>query len=118
MERCIADANPTGIDPARDVIATALEHLLIAEIRMMQTHELEHLPRTVRVSGEIAEEVGFARVEWSHHLTRHKISCREPSVHATQDTLATADTGSVIGKLARGQLHRLVRPLASPRVHR
>ena len=43
-------------------------------------------------------------------LTRHKISCREPAVHATQHTLSTADTPSVNGRLARGQLHRLVRP--------
>ena len=48
-------------------------------------------------------------------LTRHKISCREPSVHATQDTLTTADTGSVNGRLARGQLHRLVRWFACHR---
>ena len=43
------------------------------------------------------------------HLTRHKISCREPSGHATQHTLTTADTTSVDDTLARGQLHRLVR---------
>ena len=42
-------------------------------------------------------------------LTRHKISCREPSVHATQHTLSTADTPSVNVRLARGQLHPLVR---------
>ena len=46
-------------------------------------------------------------------LTRHKISCREPIVHATQHTLSMADTPSVNGSLARGQLHRLVRPLVS-----
>ena len=44
-------------------------------------------------------------------LTRHKISCREPSVHATHHTVATADTPSVNVTLARGQLHRLVRCL-------
>ena len=41
------------------------------------------------------------------HLTRHKISCREPAVHATQHTLSTADTPSINRRLARGQLHRL-----------
>ncbi len=46
-------------------------------------------------------------------LTRHKISCREPSVHAPQHTLATADTPSVNRRLARGQLHRLVRRFSS-----
>ena len=45
----------------------------------------------------------------AQHLTRHKISCREPSVHATKHTAPTADTGSVNVRLARGQLHRLVR---------
>ena len=45
-----------------------------------------------------------------HHLTSHKISCREPSVHEPQHTLTMADTRSVNGRLARGQLHRLVRP--------
>jgi hypothetical protein len=44
-----------------------------------------------------------------------KISCREPSVHATHHTLTTAATGSVNRRLARGQLHRLVRWLASHR---
>ena len=44
------------------------------------------------------------------HLTSHKISCREPSVHGAHDTLPTADTPSANGRLARGQLHRLVRP--------
>jgi hypothetical protein len=44
------------------------------------------------------------------HLTRHKISCREPSAHATQHTLTAAGTPSVNVRLARGQLHRLVRP--------
>ena len=48
--------------------------------------------------------------EAESRITRHKISCREPTVHATQDTLATADTPSANGRLARGQLHRLVRP--------
>ena len=38
-------------------------------------------------------------------LTRHKISCREPSAHATQHTLPTADTPSAGVRLARGQLH-------------
>ena len=45
----------------------------------------------------------------SQHLTRHKISCREPCVHESQHTLSTADTPRVNGRLARGQLHRLVR---------
>jgi hypothetical protein len=45
----------------------------------------------------------------SYHLTRHKISCREPSVHTTQHRRTMADTGSVNRGLARGQLHRLVR---------
>ena len=53
-----------------------------------------------------------SQVRILYGLTRHKISCREPSVHATQHTLATADTRSVNVRLARGQLHRLVRPLA------
>jgi hypothetical protein len=44
-----------------------------------------------------------------YHLTRHKISCRESSVHATQHTLTRADTPSVNDRLARGQLHRLIR---------
>ncbi len=42
-------------------------------------------------------------------LTSHKISCRELSVHSAQNTLTTADTQSVNRRLARGQLHRLVR---------
>ena len=42
-------------------------------------------------------------------LTRHKISCREPSVHGAHHTRPTADSPSVNGRLARGQLHRLVR---------
>jgi hypothetical protein len=49
----------------------------------------------------------------AHHLTRHKISCREPNVHKSQHTLTTAAVGSVNRRLARGQLHRLVRHLAS-----
>ncbi len=49
-------------------------------------------------------QIGPAQVARSHHLTRHKISCREPAVHATQNTLATADTPSVNDRLARGQL--------------
>ena len=55
--------------------------------------------------------------ERHEHLTRHKISCREPAVHATQHTLPTADTPSVNVRLARGQLHRLVRPfiVSAPR---
>ncbi len=57
------------------------------------------------------------QVRWHRGLTRHKISCREPSVHATQHTLTPADTRSVNGRLARGQLHRLVRAsVASDRV--
>jgi hypothetical protein len=46
-----------------------------------------------------------------HHLTRHKISCREPSVHATQHMRTTADRESVNDRLARAPLHRLVRPV-------
>jgi hypothetical protein len=45
----------------------------------------------------------------SLHLTRHKISCREPSVHATQHRRTMAVTGSANRRLARGQLHRVVR---------
>ena len=52
-----------------------------------------------------------APAQTHEHLTRHKISCREPSAHGTQQTLTTADTRSVNGRLARGQLHRLVRRL-------
>src|SRR4030095_16952769 len=74
MKRGITDANPPGIDPARDVIATTLEHLLIAEISMMQPNELEDFPQTMRVFRQIAEEVGFAGMEWLHHLTRLKLS--------------------------------------------
>ena len=51
----------------------------------------------------------------SRDLTNHKISCREPTVHGSQHKLSTADTPSVNGTLARGQLHRLVRWLAWPR---
>jgi hypothetical protein len=52
------------------------------------------------------------RVEQRIRLTRHKISCREASAGATQQRRAAADTGRVNGRLARGQLHRLVRWLA------
>lgn len=45
----------------------------------------------------------------AQRLTSYKISCREPTVHATQHTSTTADTPSVNDRLARGQLHRLVR---------
>jgi hypothetical protein len=44
-----------------------------------------------------------------HGLTRHKISCGEPTAHRPQHTRTTADTGTVNDKLARRQLHRLVR---------
>ena len=42
-------------------------------------------------------------------LTRHKISCREPDVASTEGKAWMANTHSVDRKLARGQLHRLVR---------
>jgi hypothetical protein len=35
MDWCVADLNPTGVEPARDVIATALENLLLTEIGMV-----------------------------------------------------------------------------------
>jgi hypothetical protein len=54
-------------------------------------------------------EKTWPQTQRSHHLTRHKISCREPSVHAAQDKAVMADSGSVNRGLARGQLHRLVR---------
>ena len=49
-----------------------------------------------------------------NHLTRYKISCREPAVHATQHTRTTVNTRRVIDRLARGQLHRLVRRYVAP----
>ena len=55
------------------------------------------------------QDEGENSAEGTQHLTRHKISCREPSVHEPQHTLPTANTSSVNRWLARGQLHRLVR---------
>ncbi len=43
------------------------------------------------------------------HLTRHKISCGEPSVATTQGNDTMENTRIVDRKLARRQLHRLVR---------
>ena len=54
-----------------------------------------------------SQPLGHALVHYG--LTSHKISCREPDVHATKHMLPTADTGSVNVRLARGRLHRLVR---------
>jgi hypothetical protein len=71
-----------------------------------RSRKANELPKTVVTR---TREATWSRAERSHHLTRHKISCREPSVHATQHTATTADTGSVNRRLARGQLHRLVR---------
>src|SRR4051812_42070374 len=87
MDRRITDTNPAAIDPTRDVIATALEDTLIAELRVMQPHEPEHLPQTMRVPREIPEEIGLALVEWIYHLTSPTVSCRVPAVHVTQHTL-------------------------------
>src|SRR5436190_3966413 len=113
MKRRLTDANPPGVDPARDVLATTLEHLLLAEIRMMQPNELEDLPQTMCVFRQIAEEVGFAGIERLHHLTRYKISDREPckACHAAKAWMA--NTQNVSGRLARGSWHRLVRPFAA-----
>ena len=47
------------------------------------------------------------------HLTRHKISCGEPEQLPTEQKALMADTRSVDDKLARRQLHRLVRWFAS-----
>ena len=69
MEWYVADPNPARIDPAHDIIATALGDLLLAEVGIMQTHKLENFPQAMRVFRQIAEEVGFKRIEWCHHLT-------------------------------------------------
>ena len=47
----------------------------------------------------------------AEHLTKHKISCRESSAHATQRRHRMAEIGSVNRRRARGSPHRLVRPL-------
>ena len=68
-------------------------------------------PKNKRTMTSKRSDRGSKLIAWSHHLTSRKISCREPSVHVTQHTLPTGDTGSVNRRLARGQLHRPVRCL-------
>ena len=72
IKRSIADANPTRVAPARDVIAAALKHLLIAELGIMQAHKLENLPQAMGVFSEIADKIGFKLIERRYHLTRKK----------------------------------------------
>lgn len=55
-ERRIADLNPARIDPARDIITTALEDLPLAQVGIVQTHKLENFPQTMRLFRQIAEE--------------------------------------------------------------
>jgi len=67
---CITDANPVGLNPADDVFTTALEHPLVGELGMMAADELKDFPQAVCVFRQFAEEVGFKRIEWRHHLTK------------------------------------------------
>ena len=53
-----------------------------------------------------------------YRLTRHKISCREADAVSTEGKTWMANTDGVNVRLARGQLHRLVRPLCGLHVWR
>ena len=48
--------------------------------------------------------------EWSHHLTRQKIIDREPGKARSLAKVWMADAPNVSRSLARGSLHRLIRP--------
>ena len=50
---------------------------------------------------------------WHHHLTRHKISDREPTATRHAAKLWMAKAQKVSRRLARGSLHRLVRCVPS-----
>ena len=66
---------------------------------------------------DIAMILGQGTASEGIGLTRHKISCREPAVYKSQHRRTMAATESVNVRLARGQLHRLVRPLPSHTVN-
>jgi hypothetical protein len=75
---------------------------------------------TRRGSRTAREDQACGGEEMRSHLLAGHARCWRPNetqdqlprapVHATQHTRTTADTPSANGRLARGQLHRMVRP--------
>ena len=100
---------PVSVAPPRSVVKLQIDSsvgitVVIGNLEARHLGAFDRLTTTDRQSRSCSDAC-------EQHLTRHKISCREPSLHATQHALPAADTESVIGNLARGQLHRLVRQL-------
>src|SRR5438445_663204 len=95
-------------------------HLLVRHVSQVQgTLQLpipfRDGPRISKIPAEIdANEKAEENDNEVFHagLTRHKISDREPSVASNAGKKWMANTQEVDRRLARGSLHRLVRPLS------